>query len=86
MAVKSARPIRTSIVNGYEQSKTLISGSYNFLHYLNDIANSYNSLLFTTIYDWFITWPPFCTIIIYKGGQVTNPIVFVKMSRKLLYI
>ena len=29
----------------------------------------------------FVTWPPFssCTIIFYKGGQVTKPIIVVKM-------
>ena len=31
---------------------------------------------FTTMHDWFVTWPPFYTIIIYvKGGQVTKPIM-----------
>ena len=35
----------------------------------------------------FVTWPPFCTIIFYKGGQVTKPIIVMKMpGRKLLYI
>ena len=27
----------------------------------------------------FVTWPPFCTIIFYKGGQVTKPIIVVKI-------
>ena len=35
----------------------------------------------------FVTWPPFCTIIFYiKGGQVTKPIIVVKMPCKLLYV
>ena len=38
---------------------------------------------FTTMIG-FVTWPPFCTIIIYKGGQVTKPIIVVKMPCKLL--
>ena len=33
----------------------------------------------------FVTWPPFCTIIINKGGQVTKPIIVVKICYKLLY-
>ena len=36
----------------------------------------------------FVTWPPFCTIVIYKGDQVTKSIIYVvmKMSCELLYI
>ena len=34
----------------------------------------------------FVTWPLFHTIIINKGGQVTKPIIFVKICYKLLYI
>ena len=34
----------------------------------------------------FVTWPPFCTIIIYKSSQVTKPIIVVKMPCKLLYV
>ena len=29
----------------------------------------------------FVTWPPF-----YKGGQVTKPIILVKICYKLLYV
>ena len=49
----------------------------------------YNSLrpgIFITMIG-FVTWPPFCIIIFYKGGQVTKPIIVVKMPGcKLLYI
>ena len=40
----------------------------------------YNDLegIFTTMIG-FVTWPPLCTIISYKGGQVTKPIIVVKM-------
>ena len=36
----------------------------------------------------FVTWQPFSyqNIIIYKGGQVTKPIILVKISYKLLYV
>ena len=34
----------------------------------------------------FVTWPPFHTIIINKGGQVTKPIMVVKICYKLLYV
>ena len=34
----------------------------------------------------FVTWPPFHTIIISKGGQVTKPIIVVKICYKLLYV
>ena len=34
----------------------------------------------------FVTWPPFHTIIISKGGQVTKPIIDVKIYYKLLYV
>ena len=34
----------------------------------------------------FVTWPSFCTIISYKGGQVIKPNIVVKMLCKLLYI
>ena len=34
----------------------------------------------------FVTWPPFHTIIINKGGQVTKPIIVVKICYKLLYV
>ena len=33
-----------------------------------------------------VTWPPFHTIIINKGGQVTKPIIVVKIYYKLLYV
>ena len=49
---------------------------------------TYNSLqgIFTTMIG-FVTWPPFCTIIFYiYGGQVTKPIIVVKMPCKLLYV
>ena len=49
----------------------------------------YNSLqlgIFTTMIG-FITWPPFLYHHLYKGGQVTKPIIVVKMPGcKLLYI
>ena len=43
---------------------------------------TYNSLegIFTTMIG-FVTWPPY-----YKGGQVTKPIIVVKMPCKLLYV
>ena len=35
----------------------------------------------------FVTWPPFLYHHLYKGGQVTKPIIAVKMPGcKLLYI
>ena len=35
----------------------------------------------------FVTWPPFLFHhLLYKGGQVTKPIIVVKMPCKLLYI
>ena len=34
----------------------------------------------------FVTWPPFHTIIINKGGQVTKSIIVVKICYKLLYV
>ena len=34
----------------------------------------------------FVTWPSFHTIIINKGGQVTKPIIVVKICYKLLYV
>ena len=47
----------------------------------------YNSLhgIYTTMIG-FVTWPPFLYYHIYKGGQVTKPIIVVKMPCKLLYI
>ena len=43
---------------------------------------TYNSLpgIFTTMIG-FVTWPPYK-----KGGQVTKPIIVVKMPCKLLYV
>ena len=32
----------------------------------------------------FVTWPPF--FVRYKGGQVTKPIILVKIGYKLLYV
>ena len=48
---------------------------------------TYNSLqgIFTTMIG-LVTWPPFCTIIFYQGGQVTKSIIVVKMPCKLLYV
>ena len=49
---------------------------------------TYNSLqgTFTTMIG-FVTWPPFCTIIFYiYCGQVTKPIIVVKVPCKLLYV
>ena len=48
---------------------------------------TYNSLqgIFTTMIG-FVTWPPFCTIIYIQGGQVTKPIIVVKMPCELLYV
>ena len=34
----------------------------------------------------FVTWPPFFVPKCYKGGQVTKPIILVKICYKLLYI
>ena len=34
----------------------------------------------------FVTWPPFFVPKCYKGGQVTKPIVLVKICYKLLYV
>ena len=52
---------------------------------------TYNSLqgIFTTMIG-FVTWPPYIYIYIYKmivqkGGQVTKPIIVVKMPCKLLF-
>ena len=44
---------------------------------------TYNTLqgIFTTMIG-FVTWPPY----IQKGGQVTKPIIVVKMPCKLLYV
>ena len=32
----------------------------------------------------FVTWPPFSYLNYYKGGQVTNPIIFMKICYKLI--
>ena len=47
---------------------------------------AYNSLehIFTTMIG-FVTWPPFLHHHYYKGGQVTKPIIVVKICLKLLY-
>ena len=35
----------------------------------------------------FVTWPPYIQkMIVQKGGQVTKPIIVVKMPCKLLYV
>ena len=34
----------------------------------------------------FVTWPPYIKMIVQKGGQVTKPIIVVKMPCKLLYV
>ena len=34
----------------------------------------------------FVTWPPFSYHHYYKGGQVTKPIILVKIYYKLLYV
>ena len=34
----------------------------------------------------FVTWPPFFVPKYYKGGQVTKPIILVKICYKLLYV
>ena len=34
----------------------------------------------------FVTWPPFFVPKCYKGGQVTKPIILVKICYKLLYV
>ena len=49
---------------------------------------TYNSLqgIFTTMIG-FVTWPPYIQkMIVQKGGQVTKPIIVVKMPCKLLYV
>ena len=45
-------------------------------------------MIYNSLYSMiaFVIWPPFCTVIFYKGGQVTKPIIVVKMLCKLLYI
>ena len=45
---------------------------------------TYNSLqgTFTTMIG-FVTWPPYK---MHKGGQVTKPIIVVKVPCKLLYV
>ena len=52
----------------------------------------YNSLqgIFTTMIG-FVTWPPchlatLLKMMVQKGGQVTKPIIVVKMPCKLLYV
>ena len=47
---------------------------------------TYNSLqgIFTTMIG-FVTWPPYIYVV-QKGGQVTKPIIVVKMPCKLLYV
>ena len=46
---------------------------------------TYNSLqgIFTTMIG-FVTWPPYKSV--QKGGQVTKPIIVVKIPCKLLYV
>ena len=39
-----------------------------------------------TIMIGFVTWPPFSHHHYYKGGQVTKPIIVVKIPCKLLYV
>ena len=34
----------------------------------------------------FVTWPPFFIPNCYKSGQVTKPIILVKICYKLLYV
>ena len=34
----------------------------------------------------FVTWPPLQLMMVQKGGQVTKPIIVVKMPRKVLYV
>ena len=34
----------------------------------------------------FVTWPPFFVPKCYNGGQVTKPIILVKICYKLLYV
>ena len=49
---------------------------------------TYNSLqgIFTTMIG-FVTWPPYKKDdMVQKGGQVTKPIIVVKMPCKLLYV
>ena len=42
--------------------------------------------IFTNMID-FVTWPPFLTkITYYIGGQMTNPVMLVKICYKLLYV
>ena len=74
---KSARPIRSSIVNvckkNFEAKKLLIN-------FLNDIQH-----VFTTMIG-FVTCPPFSHHHYYIGSQVTKPIIVVKTCYKLLYV
>ena len=64
--------------------KSLITstGKVKKLFYLNGICLKG---IFTAMIG-FVTWPPFCTMLFYKGGQVTKPIIVVKISCKLLYV
>ena len=34
----------------------------------------------------FVTWPPLVIMMCEKGGQVTKPIIVVKIRYKLLYV
>ena len=49
---------------------------------------TYNSLqgIFTTTYDWLCHLATLLKMMVQKGGQVTKPIIVVKMPCKLLYV
>ena len=58
------------------------------MQYFSADCYSNNSLqhIFTTMIG-FVTWPPFFVpSILYKGEQVTKPIIVVKICCKLLYV
>ena len=41
---------------------------------------------FSQLYDWFCHWPPLLIMMVQKGGQVTKPIIIVKMLCRLSII
>ena len=48
------------------------------------LHNSLQGIFITMI--GFVTWPPLQKMMVQKGGQVTKPIIAVKMPCKLLYV
>ena len=68
---KKARPRRSSIVNGYICNKSFDINRSQEIIYQNPLSclndNSLQCILTTMI--GFVTWPPFCTIIIIKVAK-----------------